>query len=197
MPPSFKERTRQYREDEILQHALRLIRGNPANDLKLDDLADAVGISKPTLYQHFASKDDLVAHIMLMAFDRFEQYMYTIPKMPPLEQLQSALRWLLHERYTTGCSLSGTGGDVFARIAHSHPGVIKRRTHIGGALDKIIETARAGGQIDPFVPPEYIRGLLFSLMSLPKIAGSVPPEGEALDNALEMVVDLFTRAVAP
>jgi TetR/AcrR family transcriptional regulator len=197
MPLSFKERTRQYREDEILQHALKLIRANPTNDLKLDDLADAVGISKPTLYQHFASKDDLVAHIMLMAFDRFEQHMHVLPVMPPLEQLQSALRWLLHERYTSGCSLSGAGGDVFARIAHSHPGVIKRRHIIGAMLDTIIETARGSGQIDPFVPPEYVRGLLFSLMSLPKIAGVTPLEGEALDNALEIVVDLFTRAVAP
>lgn len=197
MPPSFKERTRQYREDEILQHALNLIRINPTNDLKLDDLADAVGISKPTLYQHFASKDDLVAHIMLMAYDRFEQYMYTIPNLPPLEQLQSALRWLLRERYTTGCSLSGAGGDVFARIAQTHPGVIKRRQIIGASLHAIIEAARTGGQIDPFVPPEYVRGMLFSMMSLPMIAGVMPLEGEDLENALEIVVDLFTRAVAP
>jgi AcrR family transcriptional regulator len=197
MPPTFKERARQYREDEILQHALRLIRQNGFHDLKLDDLADAVGISKPTLYQHFASKDDLIAHIMLMSFDRFEQYLYTIKHMPPLEQLQSGLRWLLRERYETGTSLSGVGGDVFARIAHSHPGAIQRRNAIGAYLDTIIEAARGGGQIDPFVPPQYVRGLIFCVMGLPVTAGVMPLEGEDLDNALEIVVDLFTRAIAP
>lgn len=197
MPLTFKERARQYREDEILQHALRLIRENGYLDLKLDDLADAVGISKPTLYQHFASKDDLIAHIMLMAYNRFEQYMHTLAGTPALEQLQNALRWILRERYMDGSSLTGVGGDVYTRIAKSHPAVVKRRKVIETQLDACIETARASGQVDPFVPPAYVRGLLFCSLGLPALAANQPLEGENLDSAIEIVVDLFTRAVAP
>ena len=61
---SFKERERQRREHEILLHARRLIRAGGFADLTMDDLAQAVGVSKPTLYQHFRSKDDLTARVV-------------------------------------------------------------------------------------------------------------------------------------
>ena len=55
---SYKERSRLRREQDILRTAARMIRDNGYANLNMDDLADEVGISKPTLYQHFKGKDD-------------------------------------------------------------------------------------------------------------------------------------------
>ena len=49
---SYKEIERQRREEDILHVAERLLLERGYGNLNMDELADAVGISKPTLYQH-------------------------------------------------------------------------------------------------------------------------------------------------
>src|SRR5579862_9370583 len=63
--PSMKERQRQLREDAILDAAIELMNTKGFNSMTLEDITEAIGISRPTLYQHFRSKEDVVMHISL------------------------------------------------------------------------------------------------------------------------------------
>jgi AcrR family transcriptional regulator len=62
-----KERERREREALILREGRQLLYRNGFQNLNLDSLADAVEYSKGTLYQHFASKEDLVLAIATQA----------------------------------------------------------------------------------------------------------------------------------
>src|SRR5690242_19973668 len=64
---SLKEKQRQEREDLILQVAEEVINEKGYHDTSMDEIALRVGISKGTLYLHFASKEDL----LLTLIERF------------------------------------------------------------------------------------------------------------------------------
>jgi AcrR family transcriptional regulator len=61
MAHSLRERRRQMLREEILEatHQLLTERGYAA--MSMDDLAARVGVSKPTLYNQFPTKEDLIA----------------------------------------------------------------------------------------------------------------------------------------
>src|SRR5579862_9671726 len=61
--PSMKERQWQLRQDAILDAACELLRTKGFNAMTLEDVTEAIGISRPTLYQHFKSKEDILMHI--------------------------------------------------------------------------------------------------------------------------------------
>ena len=61
----FKERVWKEREQVILAEAGKLMREYGFEKLNMDKVAEAVGIAKPTLYQHFRSKDDLIAQVLI------------------------------------------------------------------------------------------------------------------------------------
>lgn len=50
--------------DHILSESLRLFRKNGIRSVTMDDIAKELGMSKKTIYQHFANKTDLVGKVL-------------------------------------------------------------------------------------------------------------------------------------
>ncbi|MEO1443324.1 MAG: helix-turn-helix domain-containing protein, partial [Chloroflexota bacterium] len=92
---SYKERARLRREQEILRTAARMIRDHGYVNLNMDDLAEEVGISKPTLYQHFKGKDDMVAKTMIQTMLEMEQYIKDLQTESAIDGLVQILRYML------------------------------------------------------------------------------------------------------
>lgn len=59
-----KNREWQVREDLILKHANKMLLGKGYIGFNLDELANSVEYSKGTLYQHFASKEDIILGVV-------------------------------------------------------------------------------------------------------------------------------------
>ncbi|NJL57403.1 TetR/AcrR family transcriptional regulator [bacterium] len=92
---SFKERERERREQEILRAAAQLIRERGYNNVSMDDIAVEVGVSKPTLYQHFKSKDDMIASTMIQSMQSMRALMDELDADSPLAKLVEMLRHML------------------------------------------------------------------------------------------------------
>src|SRR5262245_39736678 len=71
MSSSLRERRKQMLRDEILDAARALLSEKGYAAMSMDDLAAQVGISKPTLYSHFPTKDDIVVATALREMDQF------------------------------------------------------------------------------------------------------------------------------
>eukprot|EP01034_Spumella_vulgaris_P025223 gene25223-biopygen21798 len=56
---SFKEQMHLAREEAILQSTCRLLGEKAYDAMTMDDVANAVGIAKASLYKHFSSKEEL------------------------------------------------------------------------------------------------------------------------------------------
>jgi AcrR family transcriptional regulator len=96
----FQERLRKQREDEILAAAYQLLTERGYEGMTMDEVAAQVGISKVTLYQHFASKEALAAGIAVDQMRRIEQALepHYHADGPALERLQAVLRYSLEQQ---------------------------------------------------------------------------------------------------
>src|SRR5689334_10862227 len=93
MTTTLRERRRQLLRDEILQAAGALMHEKGYAAMSMDELASQVGISKPTLYSHFTTKEDLVVAAVSYWFDRVSEAVTADPTpRSPLQQLAFILR---------------------------------------------------------------------------------------------------------
>src|SRR5258708_38544363 len=93
-----REKQHEKRKQETLDVALRLLMERGYANLNMDELAEEVGISKPTLYQYFNSKDELVAQAMVRMLEKTEEQLSALADKSPLDQLEHFLRVLLKSR---------------------------------------------------------------------------------------------------
>ena len=70
---TWQERQRALREEAVLDAAAALMAERGFAATSVDDIAAHVGISKPTLYQHFASKDAIAQAVLARNLTRAEQ----------------------------------------------------------------------------------------------------------------------------
>jgi AcrR family transcriptional regulator len=92
-----KKRARQdrpTRQAQILETAARIFCEKGFDKASMEDVADAVGLTKAGLYHHIGSKDELLFAIMSYGMDLFEEKVLNrVMAIPdPLERLKVALR---------------------------------------------------------------------------------------------------------
>ena len=196
---SYKERSNRRREREILLSARRLIQAGGASQLNLDDLAAAVGISKPTLYQHFKSKDDLLAHVFVDSLREFERYFCSLTGLSPLARLKDALRFMLVNRYFRDGLLTGFENDVFVSVLSARADVAAAKQSVIAAIAAVVEEGKARGELTPAVSGLLTSCLFLKLATLPSAAlncmNTPVVDHDALVELIDGTVTLFERAV--
>jgi AcrR family transcriptional regulator len=197
---TYKERERRRREDEILLCARRMIHESGAADLNMDQLADAVGVSKPTLYQHFRSKDDLIVRVLVDGFRELEAYLLTAEEVAPLERLKTTLRVILMHRYSEDGLLADFETELLMSTMMTQTDVLAAKQRIRTEVYRMVEEGKASGAISSTLPTELIGCLFFKLIGLPAAVQSVsaadaerPADPQAL---IEHVIDVFVRSIS-
>ena len=100
---SFKDQAFKLREDAILDAATRTLASKGFDLMTMDDVALEVGISKPSLYKHFKSKEDLAGAAMVRLLDGAQDFLDARPQNePPLAQLSALLEWAMRVRLGGG-----------------------------------------------------------------------------------------------
>ena len=72
------------RREEILAHAERLFAQHGVQSVSTRQIADAVGVSQPTLYAYFPRKSDLLDEVSVRAFAQVQAMSATIHRHPDL-----------------------------------------------------------------------------------------------------------------
>ena len=91
----FQQQQWEQRAEAIVEALERLCAARGFGAVTMDALADDVGISKATLYQHFDSKDALLSEMMKRHLDRFLAALAGTADQPPVERLCAAVRVLM------------------------------------------------------------------------------------------------------
>lgn len=185
--PSLKERQRQERELLIMKAAGDLLVVRGYHETSLDDIAARVGISKGTIYLHFASKEDLVLALLKQGTESFMQALDSIlsGSGSPSEKLGAIIDLAevgLSDQRTRLMGALFQNGEVQTRMKEWHD--IMRHSWEGPQrlLTEVIEQGKADGDFDPALPTPLIISLLMSLMSpftyrrLVDSAGMTPAE---------------------
>lgn len=190
---SFKERMKQQREQEILHAASHLIREHGYADMNMDTLAEMVGISKPTLYQHFASKEALLMRVVLFSIEALEDHLLQHTTGAPLERLKVILQTLIERAYQPDSILANLRAEPVLEVLHAGP-VEEPRARVMAMLYRIVDDGKTQGQIVQMLPTPMIIKLLFFVLGA--VGEYARPPGGSLDTAIQYGTQLFINAVA-
>ena len=187
---SFKEQMHLAREDAILQSTCRLLGEKSFDAMTMDDVANAVGIAKASLYKHFASKEDLCCAAMIPILGRVRAYLDTLPTdMPPQDKLRDLVRWSLERLITNEMPLLPSRNSSLRAVLMANKHYLDGLVTVSDQIGQWITEAQAQGFINPALPPLVVLYTLFARACDP-VVGFLKEGGQYSDAE---VVDLVVR----
>ncbi|MGQ9925751.1 MAG: TetR/AcrR family transcriptional regulator [Chloroflexaceae bacterium] len=197
MTRSLRERRRQMLREEILEttHQLLTERGYAA--MSMDELAARVGVSKPTLYNQFPTKEDLIAAMATQLIERTLALVAGERSASPLERLlrflHTSVRLQVEHRTSTMQLWLPEIVDLLERHPHSRACLMRIDEAIVAAFQEAIQA----GEIDPGADVSSLVRAYYALSLTPSVGRlSVIDEPDA-ERLADTVVDLFRRGLPP
>jgi AcrR family transcriptional regulator len=197
MAASLRERRRALLRDEILAatHQLMAERGYAA--MSMEDLAARVGVSKPTLYSQFPTKEDLVAAMGLQLMERIFSAASADEAVSPLDRLLRYLHTSVRLQVAHHTSAMQLWMPEILGILRRNPATWAHICHSNERLVETIRAAIAAGELaaDADVP-SVVR--VFNALNISPSIGllSVGDEPDP-DHLADTVVAVFRRGFAP
>ncbi len=154
---SFKDQAFKLRESAILD-AATIILGNKGYDLMtMDDVASNVGISKPSLYKHFKSKEELVGEALIRLIDGAIDFLADLDdSLNPLEKLTALLEWALRVRLDGGIPfLPSTSAHVREMLMRNLK-YIARIFKLNNQIEGLVVAAQKNGELSALLPTNVI-----------------------------------------
>src|SRR5258708_37089292 len=130
----------------------------------MDEVAEMVGISKTTLYQHFKSKEDLISQVVIHSFDAMAEHFATVTKGTPIEQLEDVFRWIVKTRYADSHVFASADADSFWMIMRNNKTLMAQRERAFESLCELVEAAKADGHFAQDIPTRIIACSLFCMV---------------------------------
>ncbi|MBI1339799.1 TetR family transcriptional regulator [bacterium] len=165
---SRKQREIRQREKDILDTALALFWKDKLHRVTMEDLAAEVGISKGTLYNHFASKDDVCATIAVRFSSEMAEKLRDVSGLDDPEARLEAMLGVLWDgwrgnqsfrRVAAWCDREGFRNDVSPEIrAEMERADAEMRGLLVGALEHGVARGRfrAGDLLDLVTGPSIL-----------------------------------------
>lgn len=195
---SFKEQMHLAREDAILQSTCRLLGEKSFDAMTMDDVANAVGIAKASLYKHFASKEDLCCAAMIQILGRVRAYLDTLPTdMPPQDKLRDLVRWSLERLITNEMPLLPSRNSSLRAVLMANKHYLDGLVTVSDQIGQWITEAQAQGFINPALPPLVVLYTLFARACDPVVGflkeGGQYSDAEVVDLVVRMFWSVMTR----
>lgn len=191
-PPkvSFKEQMHQAREDAILRSTCQLLGVKAFDAMTMDDVANAVGIAKASLYKHFCSKEELCSAAMVKILDGVQAYLAGLPpEMQPLEKLHALVRWSLQHLMTNEMPLLPSRNSTLRAVLMANQGYLDSLEAVSHQVGEWIAQAQAQGTIHPTLPPMVVLYTLYARACDP-VVSFLKESGQYSDAE---IVDLVVR----
>lgn len=153
------------REAELLKAAAKIFSQRGYADATVQDVADALGILKGSLYYYIDTKEDLLYRLLDQVHNDVDELMaemHQLDDRPPLERLEQYVRRQteynvrnLEEITIYYHDLEGLSGERRKRIA------ARRRAHESYVVG-LIEEAQAEGAANPSLDPRLLSNCVFA-----------------------------------
>jgi AcrR family transcriptional regulator len=154
---SLRERRRQMLRDEILQAARELAVEKGTIAYSMDELAARVGISKPTLYSHFATKDDLIVAAAAQSMQRLLHVIDTqLADQTPLQSLLLLMRTTIQILFEEGVTVYRPMSPELIQVIRSHAETFAYVQRIDDTINNLIQQGIEQGEIDPTFDPATV-----------------------------------------
>ena len=180
----------QAREEAILQATCRLLGEKAYDAMTMDDVANAVGIAKASLYKHFASKEELCCAAMVQILGKVQAFLDTVPvELAPQDKLRALVRWSLERLIACEMPLLPSRNTALRGVLMADKRYLDTLIGVSDCIGQWITEAQAQGRIDPSLPPLVVLYTLFARACDPVV--SFLKEGGQFDDAA--IVELVLK----
>ncbi len=187
---SFKEHMHLAREDAILQATCQLLGAKAFDAMTMDDVAQAVGIAKASLYKHFSSKEELCCAAMVQVLGRVLTYLDTLdPAMAPIDKLRAVVRWSLQSLLAQEMPLLPSRNSSLRAVLMDNKEYLDGLVTVSDRVGQWIIEAQGHGTIDAKLAPLVVLYTLFARACDP-VVGFLKDSGQYQDDE---IVDLVLR----
>lgn len=160
---NWRERQRAVREEAILEATSELMAEVGYTVMSMDDVANRVGISKATLYQHFSSKEELGVHTIIRRIQNIIQYISALDAhLPAIERLEQVVGRTLKQRYAKQRVDMNVTHFMPPHLLREHPKYQDAHRGVELAMMQLIDEAKNQGDIREQYPTSIIAQMLFS-----------------------------------
>lgn len=197
MSTTLRERRRQMLRDEILAATQQLIAERGFAALAMDELAARVGISKPTLYNQFPTREDLLAAMIARLIrDLFTAAAIGEPTdRSPLQQLCDLLHASIEFQIRHQAAAFQLWLPEVAELLEKHPHSRDELLHAQARVWRLAEAAIAHGEVAADLQPVDIIRTFSSLLCFPFVGGrNLPPISNPSETA-DLVVQIFRQGL--
>jgi AcrR family transcriptional regulator len=191
-----RERRRLLLREEILQATRALAAEKGYAAMSMDELAARVGISKPTLYSYFDTKEDLIAaaaiHSMQQVMDIIEA---ELAGQTPLQRLSLILRTTLQILMDDGITPMRPMSPELMQLIRSREDTTAYIRRIDAALLALIQQGIQQGEIDPALEASAIMLSFHALIHTLKVECLINTELCSPVSMIDTLVTLFERGL--
>jgi AcrR family transcriptional regulator len=195
--PGLRERQRQARGEAILEAAFALIVEQGYDALTMEGLAVRVGISRQTLYHHFASREEITLRAVLTLMEQGIDAIQSLdPLLAPVARLKQIVRRMLESR-------SEPIYAALVKVRHSlmsvksHPEYQRAFERRASALAQIVEAAQKAGEIRADLPSQLIVQMLLGLVSNASYEELIAAGQTTPTEVTEAIIDVFFTGLRP
>jgi len=187
------------RERAILETTERLLEERPLSEISVDDLAKGAGISRPTFYFYFPSKDAVVLTIIdrlvAAAAGSREEALKTLAAGDPRAGLRQALEDL-YSAFRSRRAVTLAAAEL--RMRNPEARALWAQVMEGWVADvtAVIEAERARGAAPPGEPARDIAIALVQMNERVQYASFADEEPSLeQDRVLDVLVEIWLRAI--
>ena len=197
MSASLRERRKQLLRDEILLAAQQLLGERGFAALAMDEVAQRVGISKPTLYAHFPTREDLVAAMIAALIDQLfsETLRATEPSASPVEQLSGLLSRAIQVQVDAHAAAYQLWLPEVNELLRRHPA---SQRAMDAAQQQVLALCRSAidrGEIVVSRNAEQIARLFSALVSLPFAGGIAVSAQSDVDDLVNFALRVWRSSL--
>lgn len=198
MVMSLRERRRQMLRDEVLQAARVLLAEKGYAAMSMEELATRVGISKPTLYSHFATKEDLIVAAVAQSMQYLIDIIETeLVDQTPLQSLKILLRTAIQILIDQDVVASRPMTPELIQLIRSRDETIRYIQRIDHTIIDLVQQGIVQGEIDPDLDPNAIVLAFHGMIHTLKIGFFGENHITNLDSIANSMVTMFERSVRP
>ena len=159
----FKKQQFEAREEAILDAVNRLLSEKGYDLMTMDDVADAVGVAKGSLYKHFSSKEKLAAAVMTRLLGQTIDVFDHMPaEWRAARRLEEILRWSLQQRMRGGVPHLPSTRGAFQRSLMLNMDYLTLAYKVNKRFYALVEEAKRDGDIKHAVSDDVIVYTLYA-----------------------------------
>src|SRR3954466_6009524 len=166
MTISLRERRRQLLYDEILTAVGEMLAEKGYSAISMDELAARVGISKPTLYSIFPTKEDLLVETVVHGMDRVAAVIQADQtQRSPLQRLTFILRTVIQMQVSKGALTPRPWSPEVIQLVCMREEVVERMRSNEAVLVDLIQQAITAGEISRALNPIFIWRAFYAILN--------------------------------